>query len=266
MIDSLRTEVHHLDMKRTLLITIASLMVVAFSGIASAAPQQISNGLFKRVIRNGTSSNWSGYAVETNLKTPAKNAVTNVVGSWTVPKVTCTSATTYSSVWVGIDGYSDNTVEQTGTEQNCSRSKASYYAWYEMYPHAMVTANLSVTPGDSITASVQYSSANTYTLVLTDNTTGNSYTTSQRLSGASRESAEWIAEAPSSYSVLPLADFGTVNFTGSSATLNTTTGTISDTAWQNDDIQMLLNAKTPKATPSALSVGGSAFSVTWEHS
>ena len=47
------------------------------------------------------------------------------------------SGPTYSSVWVGIDGYSSNTVEQIGTEQDVSANgKTSYYAWYEMYPQA----------------------------------------------------------------------------------------------------------------------------------
>src|SRR5437870_4998940 len=61
------------------------------------------------------STNWSGYAAETNLTAPAANAVTAVSGSWVVPQVTG-SSTGYSSVWVGIDGYSSATVEQIGTE------------------------------------------------------------------------------------------------------------------------------------------------------
>src|SRR5271165_1013453 len=40
-------------------------------------------------VREGTSSNWSGYAaVQGSLASPAADAVTAVTGSWTVPKVT----------------------------------------------------------------------------------------------------------------------------------------------------------------------------------
>ena len=84
------------------------------------------------------STNWSGYAAETNLSTPASNAVTAVSGSWTVPTVKG-KTNAYSSVWVGIDGYSSSTVEQLGTEQDTTRSGATrYYAWWEMYPNGSV--------------------------------------------------------------------------------------------------------------------------------
>ena len=52
-------------------------------------------------------------------------------------------------------------------------------------------------------------------------------------------SAEWIAEAPSqcdstsSCTPLPLADFGTVQFTGASATANGHTGSIDDSNWSS---------------------------------
>ena len=109
------------------------------------------------------STNWSGYAAETNLITPASNAVTSVSGSWTVPKVTGKTSE-YSSVWVGIDGYSSNSVEQLGTEQDTSRSGATtYYAWWEMYPNPSVQiTSMTISPGDSISASVTYSSGDVY--------------------------------------------------------------------------------------------------------
>jgi hypothetical protein len=220
-----------------------------------------------RLIKNGASTNWSGYAVETNLKTPENNAVSAVSGNWIVPTVTCSGSTTYSSFWVGIDGYSDNSVEQTGTEQDCQRHTPSYYAWYEMYPRGSVRVPLTVAAGNVMSGSVTYSSKNTYTLTITDTTTGKSFTTSQRVSGDLRQSAEWIAEAPSSYfGVLPLSNFGTVNFSDSSATINGLTGTINNATWQNDPITMLANPTTPKATPSALFGDGTSFSVAWSHS
>ena len=55
-------------------------------------------------------------------------------GSWIVPTVTGSSrGTTYSAVWVGIDGYSDSTVEQIGTEEDVVNGGPSMHAWWEMY-------------------------------------------------------------------------------------------------------------------------------------
>jgi len=219
-----------------------------------------------------TSTNWSGFAVETNLNSPQNNAVSAVSGSWTVPTATG-SGTAYSSVWVGIDGYSSSTVEQIGVEADVTGGKASYYAWYEMYPAYPVTiSSVPVTPGDSISASVSYASGQ-YTLQLSDNTTGKSYSTVQALAGAQRSSAEWIVEAPSSgFGVLPLANFGTVNFTNSSATVNGTTGPIDSSSWQDALINMSSRSttedKTSAVTDSTTTVGTStvttsAFAVTY---
>jgi hypothetical protein len=190
------------------------------------------------------STNWSGYAAETNLSAPAANAVTQVSGSWTVPKVTG-KASAYSSVWVGIDGYSSNSVEQLGTEQDTSRSGATtYYAWWEMYPNPSVQiTSVKISPGDSISANVTYNSG-AYTLQITDNTTRQSFTTTQTAT-AQRSSAEWIVEAPSSISsVLPLANFGTATFSGAQATINGTTGAIDNASWQNTSIDMVTNSGT----------------------
>src|SRR5271163_4846802 len=68
-----------------------------------------------------SSENWSGYAV-----VGAADSVSDAKASWTVPAVTCgasrRSPSAYSSFWVGIDGYSSSTVEQTGTDSDCSGS------------------------------------------------------------------------------------------------------------------------------------------------
>src|SRR5262249_16810121 len=83
-----------------------------------------------------TSSNWSGYADQTNLNTPQNGAVTAVSGSWVVPSVVAgSSRSSYSSFWVGIDGYSSNSVEQIGTDSDVINGVPTYYAWYEMYPN-----------------------------------------------------------------------------------------------------------------------------------
>jgi hypothetical protein len=70
-----------------------------------------------------------------------------------------------------------------------------------MYPADPVYFSNPVEPGDSMYASVTFSGTDTYTITLTDNTQGWTQTET---------------EAPSSEDgPLPLADFGTVNFSGS---------------------------------------------------
>jgi hypothetical protein len=202
------------------------------------------------------SQNWSGYAAETNLNTPASNAVTAVSGSWTVPTVTG-KTTAFSAIWVGIDGAnsSSNSVEQLGTEQNTSRSGAATYdAWWEMFPNPSVRiSSLTISPGDKMSASVTTDGLGTFTLQMTDNTTGQSFSTTQSSTSAQRSSAEWIVEAPSSFfGILPLANFGTVNFSSAQATINGTPGAIDNANWQNTSIDMVNRSGTTIAHTSGL--------------
>jgi hypothetical protein len=227
-------------------------------------------------ISEGTSLNWSGYAaVAGSLASPQVGAATQVVGKWTVPEVT--GSTAYSSVWVGLDGYADGTVEQLGTEQDTEQRghkfSTTYYAWFEMYPAGgFEIANFPTAPGDSIGAGVTYAGNNVFTLAITNFSRGiyyvvpASYTTT---ANAARSSAEWVVEAPSSRSgVLPLADFGTVNLTDCSAVINGIYGPIS--LFVNDPLTMATSNGTPKAVPTGLSAdpdsdGSSVFEVTWHH-
>jgi hypothetical protein len=205
------------------------------------------------------STNWSGYAVAASPGT-----VTSVSGTWVVPAVTGTG-TAYSSTWVGIDGFSSPTVEQIGTDSDVINGRPVYYAWFEMYPSAAVGVNLNIHPGDTISASVSYSS-NAFTLQITDG--AQSFSITRSAPTAQRSSAEWIEEAPSSFSgVLPLANFGTVTFSGAQATIAGTTGAIDNAAWssQVQSINMVNRSGATQARTSALTDSGatSSFSVTY---
>jgi hypothetical protein len=216
-----------------------------------------------------TSENWSGYAVTGSAFTVAK-------GSWTVPTVTCSKTpSTYSSFWVGIDGYSSSTVEQTGTDSDCSGSSPRYYAWYEFYPAgSILISSVPVSPGNKMSASVTYSGSE-FTIKITNVTTGKTFSKSSRVSGAQRTSAEWIAEAPcctGSGGILPLADFGTVDFgsdyTGVSGTNDATDGAISGAISTFGSsvfsITMVSSGGTNEAVPSALTADGTSFDVVWK--
>src|SRR5204863_1049193 len=141
-------------------------------------------------ISQSTSSNWSGYSA-------INGRYTSVSANWTQPSASCTSATTYSSFWVGLDGDGSNTVEQTGTSADCSGGVPRYYAWYEMYPKLPVNLSLAIRPGDSLSGSVTTDGNGHFTLTITDNTTGQGFTTPQHLNRPRLASAEAIAEAPS---------------------------------------------------------------------
>ncbi len=217
----------------------------------------------QRANSTASSTNWSAYAV-----TGANGAFTDVQGSWVQPTARCGSRqTAYSSFWVGLDGANSNSVEQLGTDSDCQRGRPTYYAWWEMYPNPSVTLSTSsfpVSPGDTLTAHVHYNGGS-YTLT-ESSSRGWTFTTTQ--SGSfTNSSAEWIAEAPSSCgftcTVLPLANFGTVNFSNSTAN-GKTIGSYGSSVWIA--ITMVTNNGTVKASPSALNGSGNGFSDTWHHS
>jgi hypothetical protein len=218
-----------------------------------------------------TSTNWSGYAV-----TGAKGSVTDVKASWIVPAVTCPpTGDQYSSFWVGIDGYSSNTVEQIGTDSDCQNGKPVYYAWYEFYPHpSFMITSVSIKVGHMISAEVSADAKGVFTVTLTDISTGNTFGGSSKIPSAAQSSAEWIAEAPSSGGVLPLADFGLVeygqDYTGVSQTCDAkiggpTFGPIGSLPG-NVEITMVSSSGATEALPSGLSEDGSSFSVGWRSS
>jgi hypothetical protein len=224
-------------------------IAAAISATAGGATPSLRHGPV-RMRTNSTSTNWSGYAV-------TGGRYTKVSSSWTVPSVSC-SATAYSSFWVGLDGDTSGTVEQTGTDADCSGSTPQYYAWYEMYPKYPTNLSNPVQPGDALSASVSTDGVGRFTLTISDSTQNWTFTTTQRLKSAALASAEVIAEAPSSRSgVLPLADFGTVNFG------NSTANGVSLASLNPDPITMV-SGSTVKAQPSGISSNGS-FSVTWKH-
>ena len=207
-----------------------------------------------------TSTNWSGYA-------DTGSSFSNVSAKWTEPGASCTSRTTsLAAFWVGIDGYSSNSVEQDGTMIECYQRHAYQFTWWEMYPtNDVQVVGQTAAAGDAITASV-VRSGTSYKLTVTDAThTADSFTTTQSCSASScvDTSAEWIAEAPTGSSgVEPLSDFGTWTASSAAVTEGSTAGTIS--SFTDDEITMIDSSGATKALPGALNSAGSGFSVTWE--
>jgi hypothetical protein len=230
--------------------------------------------LESRLVPTAYSTNWSGYAV-------TGSAVTDVKGSWVVPTVTLPSGGTnsgsyYSSNWIGIDGYSSNSVEQIGTEQDFIGGKARYSAWYEMYPANSVNFSNTVKPGDMMSAEVANNNG-TFTLTLTDTNPVTkvqnwTQTITKTSTSAAASSAEWIVEAPTLVyfgrflvqSTLP--NFGTTTFTQAQATIGGSSGSISSFGSNVQQIDMV-NSKGTLLLDSTSGLTGdtttSSFSVTW---
>lgn len=153
-----------------------------------------------------SSSNWSGYAT-------TGSSYHSISGQWTVPTVTHTKGSTYSSAWIGIDGYNNSDLIQTGTEQDVSAQGTSYYAWWEILPAAETQiSNFQVRPGDQMSASIVNDGNGQWTITLKDVTENESFSTTQAYSGPGT-SAEWIMEAPTiGGHVATLADYGSSTF------------------------------------------------------
>ncbi len=138
----------------------------------------------------------------------------SVSASWNVPTPSCKSASASISTWIGLDGYSSPTVEQTGIEIDCVSRTPQYYGWYELYPAGPVDFSNTVHAGDSIAASVTFSGKSEFTLTLKDLTQGWSKVVHQSLAGAARSSAEALVTAPDSLTASP-EDFAAVTVDGS---------------------------------------------------
>lgn len=182
-------------MKRRLLSLVIGLAACGATVPATASPLAASITHHPRVPVNGhvragwASSNWSGYAI-------AGSGFGAITGSWIVPAVSRTKKATYSSNWIGIDGFNNASLIQTGTESDYVNGSARYRAWWEILPAPeTIISSITVRPGDHMSASVTKGSGSSWTITISDNTGGQSFTTVQSYSGP-QTSAEWIEEAP----------------------------------------------------------------------
>jgi hypothetical protein len=252
-------------------------------------------------VQTASSANWAGYVVGGSSSATRYKSVS---GSWVAPTVKCSSGQGYSSFWVGLggsgassdsssmsdsssgtDSSSSTSLEQAGTEADCNADgSATYNAWYELVPSPPVKVGMAVHPGDHITTKVTVDGSSA-TVQLSNTTTGGSFEKTLPASNPDVSSAEWIAEAPSTCqqglsdcTPLSLADFGTAQFSGASATTTDGhTGTISDSDWQTAAVTLSPSASqqgfgaqfasygssSAGATPSSLSSDGSSFSVAY---
>jgi len=173
-------------------------------------------------------SHWSGYIVASDLQNRSP-VVSGVSACWTVPEIKPSENDTFLGVWVGIGGYGEETLIQTGTEQEYVNGRVVYYAWYELIPDYLVRIpKIHVQAGDIVTASISLleEDTNTWVIEIADVTRGERFKRNV-VYNSSRLSAEWVVERPKvNGTISTLADFGNVTFTGCKATIEGSTGAI----------------------------------------
>jgi hypothetical protein len=180
-----------MDLRRLTLVGATGGMLVSGLGttVATVTPITHAAAHLTSVSATGWSSpNWSGYAGTTT------NA-TQVSGDWTVPAVSKTAGNTYSSTWVGIDGFTNGDLIQTGTEQDWVKGKAVYDSWWEILPapETLITG-MTIHPGDAMQGDITSLGGGQWDITLRDVTEGESFTIQKAYTGPV-DSVEWIQEA-----------------------------------------------------------------------
>jgi peptidase A4-like protein len=202
-----------------------SLLAFSMAPAAPAASTAIYHRPIVRVSAN-RSNNWSGYNQGTLEK--GNTQFHSVDGTWTVPTATQhkSGEAEYSASWVGIGGgcidagctLTDATLIQAGTEQDVDASgAASYGAWWEIIPEPSTPISLPVHAGDKIHVSIAETTPELWSIVMQNQTTGQSFSTSTPYP-SSYATAEWIEETPvvvsnsGAVSVGPMPSLSTVGF------------------------------------------------------
>jgi hypothetical protein len=192
--------------------TVVSACATALVLPAAASAAVRAHGDVVKIVKPGLrananqSGNWFGYNQGT-LEQGGK-MFHSITGDWVVPTATQHTAgqDEASSDWIGIGGgcldaactVGDNTLIQTGTEQDVDASgKASYSAWYELIPAPSLGVSIPVAPGDHMHADITetVSGANVWKITLQNVTRGKTFTTTVPYS-STHATAEWIEETP----------------------------------------------------------------------
>ena len=165
-----------------------------------------------------SSKNWSGFGV-------SGGPFTGVSGTFAMPNlVTGSLPNSCMAEWVGIDGLSsgDNNLIQAGILECPDPSipdEFDFAPWWEILPSdaTFITTLTELTPGDpgdDVNVTIDQVTGTEWSIAVTDETRGQSFTTDQEYTGPAA-SAEWIVEAPMSGSgEVPLSNYTETEFSG----------------------------------------------------
>jgi hypothetical protein len=232
------------------------------SGLTPTSPSPAppsSQAPSSQVTTGYTSTNWSGYLATTG-------SFVGVSGSWTVTSPTGNGSTTSAdSTWIGIGGVTAGDLIQVGTQNIvAANGQVTTTAFYEMLPDvSRPVPGVTVSPNDSMSASVTEISSGRWAITITDNTDGQSDTITVSYA-SSLSSAEWIEEDPS-YSFrlqIPFDNFHGTSFTSCLTTL--LGGTSLNLAASTAQPVIMVDGGSGQnvAVPSVIGSDGTSFSVT----
>jgi hypothetical protein len=209
------------------------------------------------------------------------------------PRATCSeNETSFAYFWVGLG--SNVNLEQIGTASICLNGNPEYLAWWQLVGRSEAEGGqevqvfmrdspectsaltseieelfardcpLPVEPGDRISAEVSFVGNDSFSLILENTTQNWRRETTQIFTGAERETAFWIAEAPrGELTHFATGDDPVVNFSNSSVDEVSIT---SGSPITFKVVMLSLPFFLPiRAEPSDLTSGDTAFSVTWKH-
>ncbi|KAL7925252.1 peptidase G1 [Trichoderma austrokoningii] len=208
----------------------------AFRAKRSSSRPQGSRATFNNPsgFANGESNNWSGIAI-------LELGITEVTGSITVPVPKLPPGgdpnTAYCGVaWVGIDGWFNGDLIQTGVLWCISENQVSYNAWYEYLPDTITFFDgVTISAGSVVAVNATKTGDNSGITTLTVDGTTVSHTFSGQSAPVPGSSAEWIVEdyflSLEEGTLVPFADFGNVAFTDMSAIVNGAAITPADGSW-----------------------------------
>ncbi|KAE8356283.1 peptidase A4 family-domain-containing protein [Aspergillus coremiiformis] len=176
---------------------------------------------FRKAASDGQySNNWAGVVRE---QAPPEGPYTAVTATFTIPTSTPIAGQNgvhAGSIWVGIDGdtYS-GAILQAGVDFYSDVNQPNQ-AWYEWYPaYATNFPNIEVGEGHTIVATVRSTSPTEGIAIIQNRSTGQNVSQTVTAPGPSAtlagQNADWVVEDfQSGDSLVVMADFGEVKFTG----------------------------------------------------
>ncbi|MCW6159570.1 MAG: hypothetical protein LVQ95_00565 [Candidatus Micrarchaeales archaeon] len=213
------------------------------------------------------SDNWAGY-----IWVPADSGYSGYIAglnaTFTVPRVSHSNLSVNESVgvWIGVDGYSNENLIQTGIAGDDANGQTYYYAWYELLPQNATLINITVSPGDTMFAQITLLNATSYlwNIDIVDITNGQSFSTNVTYY-TPLASAEYVVEAPAlNNSILTLAPFTTVEFNSANMYLcSYSGGCFYYPVGAVSPHILFVNQSGNAASPSVITPGNESFYVTY---
>jgi hypothetical protein len=164
------------------------------------------------------------------------------------------------ATWIGIGGITSTDLIQVGTQNLLQDGQVTSSTFYEQLPDTSENIpTISISPGDTVTASISEISSGEWSISIKDNTNGQSYSNVEYYDSA-ESSADWIEEAPTDTNgVIPLDEFGSVGFTSGLTDENGSTVSIADS---NAEALVMENAEGEALTSTSAITDGGNFTVT----